>query len=69
VTDKEIKFDPEKIAKLQPFSVVDYLNTDEEIAGYLQAVLDNDGDPHPSDMAVLRGAIRDTIAALRKRQA
>jgi DNA-binding phage protein len=67
MTDNQ--FDPVKIANLPVFDVVDHLNTDEEIAGYLEAILDNDGEPHPSDMDVLRGAIRDTIAALKKRQA
>ena len=61
--------DPVKVASLPVFDVVDHLNTDEEIAGYLEAIMEDDGKHAPTDVPVLRKAIRDTIAALRKRTA
>jgi DNA-binding phage protein len=68
-TNENIQFDPEKIAKLQPWKASDYLNTDEEIAAYLEAVLDEpDGDPE-KEVLMLCSVLRDVIAALRKRQA
>jgi DNA-binding phage protein len=69
MTDQQPEFDQDKIAKLQPWDVVDYLDTDEMIAAYLTDVLTpDDGGPEP-DAAALRKAIADTIRALRKRRA
>lgn len=63
MTDQEL--DPAKTAGLIPFNAVDYLNTNEDIAAYLEAIMEDDGK-HPTDADVLRSAIRDAIAALRK---
>jgi DNA-binding phage protein len=58
-----------EITKLQPFQVADYLNTDEDIAEYLHAILEGGETDPATDAEVLRSAILDVIQALRKRTA
>ena len=68
MTDNQL--DPEKIANLPVFNVVDYLNTDAEIVAYLYTILEVDGKDDPAaDAEMLRSTILDVIQALRKRTA
>jgi DNA-binding phage protein len=68
MTDNQL--DPVKVASLPVFDIVDYLNTDAEIAEYLFAILEVDGKDDPAaDAEMLRSAILDVIQALRKRTA
>jgi DNA-binding phage protein len=68
-TNDKIEFDQDEVAKLEPWRAADHLSTDEDIAGYLVAVLDEpDADPE-KEVEVLCSAIRDVITALRKRAA
>jgi len=56
-------------AELTPFSVVDCLDTDEMIAAYLVAMLDDPESDPAAELASLRSAVGDVIQALRKRRA
>ena len=50
-----------KKSKITPWCILDYLKTDEEIAAYLEASLEE------NDAEYLRVAVRDVIQALRNR--
>jgi DNA-binding phage protein len=62
-----IEFDPAKIAALPVFDVVDYLDSDEMIAEYLVAVLEDSETDPAKELETLRRAVQDVIGALRKR--
>jgi DNA-binding phage protein len=64
-----IEFDQDKIAALQPWKASDYLNTDEDIAGYLTEMLDPEDMSADKYLEALRSAIGDVIEALEKRKA
>lgn len=64
-----IEFDPAKLADLKPWKASDYLNTDEDIAGYLTEMLDPEDMPTDKYLVALRSAVGDVIEALNKRKA